>query len=443
VIVGGGFGGLACAKRLHRGPADVLLVDGRDYHLFTPLLYQVATALLNPADIAYPFRSILRPLRAVRFYQANVAHVDLERRVVVTGRGRELAYDYLVLATGSTSDYFGNANLADRTLAMKTLEQAQRLRNHLLACLEHAAQSDDEAERRRWLTFVVAGGGPTGVEYAGAISEFRKLVGREYPELSTAEMRIVVVEGADSLLPVFPAKLGRYARRTLERLGVEVRTGTLLVRVGPGFAELSSNETLATETVVWSAGVRAEAPAGLAGLERGRAGRISVDDRLRVEGRSEVRAIGDLAAAAGGSGELPMLSAPAMQEGRYVAAAILAALRGEPEPPPFRYRDKGTMAVIGRNHAVASLGPLRLTGFPAWIAWLTVHLYYLVGFRNRAAVFLTWGWDYLRRDHPTRLITFVERDEAAESLTATAPIPDGREGASLRRGGGGVQDRVE
>jgi NADH dehydrogenase len=420
--VGGGFGGLACAKALAGKPVDVLLVDSHDYHLFTPLLYQVATALLNPADIIYPFRSVLRRLRNVRFYQASIAHIDLERRALTTSRGRELTYDYLVLATGSTTDYFGNADLTERTLAMKTLEEAQRLRNHLLACLEHAAQSDDEAEQRRWLTFVIVGGGATGVEYAGAVSEFRKLVVREYPEFSADLMRIVVVEGDDLLLPAFPEKLGRYAQRTLERLGVEVRSGALLVSVEPGSARLSSGEELATETVVWSAGVRANDLAGIETVERRRSRRLDVDDRLRLAGRPEVIAIGDLAAAEGKSGELPMLSSPAMQQGRYAARAILAAAGGRPDLPPFRYRDKGTMAVIGRNHAVASIVGLQLTGFVAWIVWLTVHLYYLVGFRNRAAVFFTWGWDYLRHDHPTRMITFVERDAVAEQLGATDPF---------------------
>lgn len=416
VIVGGGFGGLACAKELAGDEVEVLLVDARDYHLFTPLLYQVATALLNPADIVYPFRSILRRLGNVRFYQASVADVDLERRVVTTARGVDLAYDYLVLASGSTSDYFGNDGLREHTLAMKTLEQAQRLRNHLLACLEHAAQTAAANERSRWLTFVIVGGGATGVEYAGAVSEFGRLVRREYPELASDPIRIVLVEAADRLLPSFPEKLGRYARRTLERLGVEVMTGTLLRDAEPGRVELSGKSSLATETIVWSAGVRASAPAGLERAERGGAGRVRVDERLGVEGRSEVFAIGDLAAARIASTELPMLSAPAMQQGRYAATAIRRAVRGEAPPPPFAYRDKGTMAVIGRNHAVAAIGGRQLTGFVAWMAWLTVHLYYLVGFRNRAAVFLTWGWDYLRRDHPTRMITTVESDTVADDL---------------------------
>ena len=408
VIVGGGFGGLACARKLSGEPVDVTLVDSRDYHLFTPLLYQVAVALLNPADIAYPFRSVLRSAKNVRFHQATVASVDLERRLLRTGAGRDLPYDYLVLATGSKSDYFGNAALVETTLGMKTLPQAQRLRNHVLACLEHAAQATEATERRSYLTFVVVGGGPTGVEYAGALGELRKLVHREYPEFPASEFRIVVVEGADRLLPAFPEKLGRYAQKILARRGVEARTGALMTAAGPEAISLSNGEEIAARTVVWSAGVRASNPQGTDELAQGRAHRLQVDDRLHPAGHPEVFAIGDLASLV--SGELPMLSAPAMQQGRYAARSIAADVRGKPGPRPFRYKDKGTMAVIGRNAAVADVFGLRLTGFLGWIAWLAVHLYYVVGFRNRAAVFFHWGWDYVRRDRPTRMITTVEPD---------------------------------
>jgi NADH dehydrogenase len=412
VIVGGGFGGLACAKKLAGAPVEVTLVDSRDYHLFTPLLYQVATALLNPGDIAYPLRAVLRRAPHVRFVQGTLAAVDFERRLARTGLGRELAYDYLVLATGSVSDYFGKPALAEATLGMKTLEQAQRLRNHVLACLEHAAQTDDEGQRRGWLTFVVVGGGPTGVEYAGALGELRRLVSREYPEFSASQLRIVVVEGADRLLPSFPEKLGRYAQKVLERRGVEVKTGALMAAAGPEGAALVGGEEIPARTVVWSAGVRATEPPGTAGLERVRAHRLRVDERLHPAGLPEVYAIGDLA------GELPMLSAPAMQQGRYAARAIIAAVRGGNAPGPFRYRDKGTMAVIGRNAAVANVAGLQLTGFLGWSAWLAVHLYYVVGFRNRAVVFLNWGWEYVRRDRPTRMITTVEPDPVVEALRA-------------------------
>jgi len=415
VIVGGGFGGLQCAKKLAGAPADVTLVDARDYHLFTPLLYQVATALLNPADIAYPFRSILRRAHNVRFHQATVAAIDFERKLVQTGNAHELPYDYLVLATGSVNDYFGNSKLAETTLGMKNLEQAQRLRNHVLACLEHAAQSTDDAEQSAWLTFVVVGGGATGVEYAGALAELRKLVGREYPEFSALRMRVVVVEGADRLLPAFPEKLGRYAQKVLERKGAEITLGTVMSDAGPMGAKLSNGTELAARTIVWSAGVRAAETGGTQELEHRRSYRVAVDDGMRVVDRDGVYAIGDVA---GAEHALPMLSSPAMQQGRYVARAILAAARGQGPPPPFHYKDKGTMAVIGRGAAVANVRGLQLTGFIGWLAWLGVHLYYVVGFRNRVAVFFHWGWDYVRRDRPTRMITTVEPDAVADALSA-------------------------
>ena len=415
VIVGGGFGGLACARKLAGTPVDVTLVDTRDYHLFTPLLYQVATALLNPADIAYPFRSILRRAKNVRFYQATVAAVDFERKIVRTGSGQLLPYDYLVLATGSVSDYFGNPALAEATLGMKNLEQAQRLRNHVLACLERAAQAENDSDQTAWLTFVVVGGGATGVEYAGALAELRKLVGREYPEFSALRMRVIVVEGADWLLPAFPPKLSRYAQKVLERKGAEIITGTVMSDAGPEGASLSSGAHLAARTIVWSAGVRAADTGGTQELERRRSYRLAIDERLRVPGKDGVYAIGDTA---GSESALPMLSAPAMQQGRYVARAILAGVRGKGAPAPFRYKDKGTMAVFGRGAAVANVRGLLLTGFIGWLAWLGVHLYYVVGFRIRVAVFFLWGWDYVRRDRPTRMITTVEPDAVADSLSA-------------------------
>jgi NADH:ubiquinone reductase (H+-translocating) len=412
VIVGGGFGGLACARKLAGKPVDVTLVDSHDYHLFTPLLYQVATALLNPADIVYPFRAVLRRARNVAFHQAKVTGADFERRVVVTARGVELPYDHLVLATGSVSDFFGNPALAESTLGMKTLEQAQRLRNHVLACLERAAQEPDAEGRRPWLTFVVAGGGPTGVEFAGALVELRRLVGREYREFSGDEMRIVIVEGADRLLPAFPDKLGRYAQNVLQRRGAEIRAGALIATASADSATLGDGETIPARTVVWSAGVRAAGSPDTGELERGRSARLVVDERLRPAGLADVHVVGDLAA-----GE-PMLSAPALQQGRYAARAILAAIRGEPEAAPFRYRDKGTMAVIGRNAAVAHVAGLQLTGFLGWFAWLGVHLYFLVGFRNRVAVFFHWGWEYVVRDRPTRMIATVDPDPVVDELVS-------------------------
>jgi NADH dehydrogenase len=416
VILGGGFGGLTCAKRLGRARVDVLLIDRRNYHLFTPLLFQVATALLSPPDIAYPFRAGLRRWRNVRFRQASIVAVDFEQRELRAADGQRLAYDYLVLATGSENDYFDNPGLAEGTLGMKTLEQAQRLRNHVLACLEHAAQAETEQERRRWLSFVVVGGGPSGVEYAGALLELLKLVlGREYPGLSRALARIVLVEGAPRLLPPLPEKLGRYAQRVLERRGVEVLTEALVTDVIGDRVELSNGAQIEARTVVWSAGVRATNPTGEVAPARSR--RLDVDDRLRLSGHPEVFVIGDLARVIDDGRELPMLSPPAVQEGRFAAGMISDDIRGAGRArKPFRYRDRGAMAVIGRNSAVASIWGLQLTGLVGWMVWLTVHLYYLIGFRNRLVVLVNWGWNYLRADRPIRIITASDADPSVSRL---------------------------
>lgn len=410
VIVGGGFGGLACARELDGGSVDVLLVDSRNYHLFTPLLYQVATALLNPSDIAYPLRASFRRSPNVRFRQARVTAVDFDAKTIQMETGGKITYDYLVLATGSSENYFGNEQLAEFTFGLKNLEQALRLRNHVLGCLERASQACDDAERRRLLTFVVVGGGPTGVEYAGALVELLKLVvGNDYPDLSAGLARIVLVEGLDRLLATFPERLGRYAERVLRRRGVEVRTGALVAKANDRSALLGDGEEIQTATVVWSAGVRPNEPTQAPEPPRSRSRRIEVDAHLRIAARQGAFAIGDVASVRHGEDELPMLSAPAMQAGRHVAHLIM----NEANPSsgstrtrlkPFRYRDKGTMATIGRNAAVGKIGPFNLTGFIGWVGWLTVHLYYLVGFRNRLAVFASWGWNYLQKDRPLRII---------------------------------------
>jgi NADH:ubiquinone reductase (H+-translocating) len=414
VIVGGGFGGLACARKLDGAAVDVLLIDTNNYHLFTPLLYQVATALLNPSDIAYPLRRVFRRSPNVRFRQGAVSTIDADRRIVRMHDGDEIPYDACVVATGSVNDYFGHAEIARATIGLKHLEEALRLRNHVLSCLERAAQEADPRARRRWLTFVVVGGGPTGVEYAGALAELLGIVlGRDYPELRPSDAYLLLVEGNDRLLDTFPARLGRYAERQLRRRGVEVRTRTLVSAATAAEASLSSGEVVASGTIVWSAGVRAQHP--LPPTDAAQEGhRIQVDDHLRVPGMRGVFGIGDAAAARGPEGELPMVSPPAMQEGRYVARLILAgAARDDAaidDAAPFRYVDKGTMATIGRNAAVASIGPLQLTGIIGWGAWLLVHLYYLIGFRNRAVVLAEWGWEYIIRDRPIRIITPTDPD---------------------------------
>jgi NADH:ubiquinone reductase (H+-translocating) len=415
IVVGGGFGGLACARALDGGPVDVLLIDEHNYHLFTPLLYQVATALINPSDIAYPLRRVFRRSLNVRFRQGAVVAVDAARRVVTMYDGAELHYDVLVLATGSTNNYYGVPGIARSTIGLKHLAEALRLRNHVLSCLERASQERDPVERRRWLTFVIAGGGPTGVEYAGALAELLGIVlGRDNPELSERDARIVLVEGQDRVLDGFAPRLGRYAERALRRRGVEVRTGALVRSARDHDVTLSDGDRIETRTIVWSAGVRSTDPAG--GVDRSATRRIRVDGRLRVVGRDATFAIGDAASFAVAGGELPMLSPPAMQQGRYVARLLIEEARSPGSTdtaPAFRYTDKGTMATIGRNSAVASLGPVRLTGFVGWIAWLLVHLYYLIGFRNRLAVLAEWGWEYLRRDRPIRIITRIDPDSVA------------------------------
>jgi NADH dehydrogenase len=419
VIVGGGFGGLACARALDGADVDVLLLDARNYHLFTPLLYQVATALLDPSDIAYPFRTVFRRSRNVRFRQARVTGVDFEAKKLTVAGGDTIAYDTLVLATGSANAYFGNPELAERTIGMKALDEALRLRNHVLSCLERAAQSTDPVEQAEWLTFVIVGGGPTGVEYAGALAELLDMVlGHDFPELARGNGRVVLVEGADRLLGPFHPKLGAYAADTLRSRGVEVQLSTLVKEATDRSAVLSSGNTIGARTIVWCAGVGPSDPVE-DDVNRSRSRRVEVDDHLRL--RPGVYAIGDVASVRSGGpdgSELPMLSPPAMQEGRYVARAIRSG--GEPAHP-FRYTDKGTMATIGRRAAVAQVGPMRLRGFLGWITWLVVHLYYLIGFRNRAAVLASWGWDYLRRDRPIRLIVRSSYDPVVASLVPEEP----------------------
>jgi NADH:quinone reductase (non-electrogenic) len=425
VIVGAGFGGLACARKLDREPVDVILLDQHNYHLFTPLLYQVATGLLNPSDIAYPLRTVFRRSPNVRFRQATVSGVDLARKTVHLTGEPDLTYDYLVLATGSTDNYFGNQAIARVSLGLKRLEDATRLRNHVLTCLERADAEADPETRRALLAFVVVGGGPTGVECSGALTELMQIVaGKDYHNISRAEIRIILVEGLDRLLNAFSERLGRYARRVLERRGVEVRTQVLVKTADDTGVTLSDGTSVPCRTIIWSAGVRPNDPTNEASLPRFRDRRIKIDAQLRIRGAAGAFAIGDVASPDLSNArmalkrpsrgarprdeqrELPMLSPPAMQAGRHVARAIVDEVRGvESAAKPFRYVDKGTMATVGRNAGVTHLpGGLEFTGFIGWLTWLFVHIYYLVGFRNRISALASWAWDYLRFDRPIRII---------------------------------------
>lgn len=423
VIIGAGFGGLACARALARQPVDAVLIDRHNYHLFTPLLYQVASSLLNPSDIAYPIRAVFRGAKNVRVRVAEVTAVDFERREVVvkngerrrpmagdggqgtTDNGQRLPYDYLVLASGSTTNFFGMTSVERVAHGLKDLPEALELRNHVLQCFEAASREPDEAARRPWLTFVVVGAGPTGVEYAGALHELIRLVLiRDFPELDMGKVRILLVEGRDQVLPAFPPPLGEDAAGRLKRRNVEVRLGVRLESVAGDRITLSDGEQFQARTVVWAAGVKPGELAMSLGLPTSRSGRIRVDECMRIEGHERVFAIGDIAAVPYQGGEMPMLSAPAMQQGRCVARTILRLERGQPGER-FRYRDKGIMATIGRHAAVAQLGRFRFTGFIGWVMWLVVHLYFIIGFRNRIVVLIEWAWDYFRYDRPIRLIT--------------------------------------
>lgn len=411
VIVGAGFGGLEAAKKLSGKPVRVTIVDRNNYHLFTPLLYQVASSLLNPSDIAHPVRGILRGARNVRFRYGTVSGVDLDGRQLLLEGGERLGYDYLVLAAGSTTNYFGLAGAEERALGLKDLPEALELRNHILRCLEAASREAGEAARP-WLTFVVVGGGPTGVEYAGALSELvRHILPNEYPELAAGSIRIVLVEGLADVLPPFPEALQRSAHRALVRKGIEVITRQRVTALEDDDVVLSSGDRITAKTLVWAAGVKPTELASKLEVARSRSGRVEVDSYLRIAGRADAFAIGDIASFQQDGKEVPMLSAPAMQQARVAAANILRVASGEPLKP-FRYRDRGTMATIGKNDAVASLWKLRLTGFVGWVVWLAVHLYFIIGFRNRLAVLITWAFNYIRSDRPVRIVT-----RAAEGRT--------------------------
>jgi NADH:ubiquinone reductase (H+-translocating) len=425
LIVGAGFGGLACARALDGKPVAVTLIDRHNYHLFTPLLYQVGTGLLNPSDIAYPLRRVFRNSRNVRVRQGTVRLVDLLAKSVRTEDDQTLPYDFIVLATGSVDNYFGNQRLADVSLGLKSLEDATRLRNHVLTCLERADAETDDAERRALLTFVVAGGGPTGVECSGALGELMQIVaGHDFHDVSRKDVRILLLEGQDRLLGAFSERIGRYAEKVLRRRGIEVRTRTLVTAADVNSVTLSDGAIVPTRTIIWSAGVRPNDPGADASTARFKNGRIEVDGCLRIPGRPRAFALGDVASPGQQNAALPMLSPPAMQGGRYVAQAILDELRTGTAPSrPFHYVDKGTMATIGRNAGVAHLpGGLELTGFLGWATWLVVHVYYLVGFRNRISAVASWAWDYLRFDRPIRII-LQSAGTGVASSSGTRPAP--------------------
>ena len=414
VIAGAGFAGLTCARGLKRTAVDVLLVDRNNYHLFTPLLYQVASAVLDSGEIARPVRQLIRPLRNADFLLADITGVDFEKRLLLTDHG-PLPYDYLVLASGSQSDYFGNASLMQHAFGLKVLDEGLAVRNRILERFEESRWTSDREQRRSLLTFAVVGGGPTGVEMAGALSELISLVLRkDYRDLELGLVRVVLVEAAGSLLGTFEAPLREAARRSLEAKGVEVLLKAKVEGVTASSIRLSDGHEILASTVIWTAGVRASDLGTSAGLPLGRQARVQVMPTLQAPGHSEVFVIGDLAGAIDQIGDvpLPMLIPVAMQEGRKVAATISDLLRGY-GATNFQYRDPGIMATIGRNSAVAQLGAVRLTGFLGWLMWLFVHLINVISFRSRIVVLVNWAWDYFFYDRPIRLILRAAGEKAA------------------------------
>lgn len=404
VIVGGGFGGLAAAKALAGRGVSVTLVDRRNHHLFQPLLYQVATAALSPADVSGPIRGILRRDRATEVRMAEVAGFGLDRREVRLAGHAPVPYDFLVVATGATHAYFGNPEWEPLAPGLKTIEDATEIRRRFLLAFEAAEQEDDPEERRALLTFVVVGAGPTGAEMAGAMAEIaRRSFLRDFRRIDPGTARVVLLEGGERVLPAYHPSLSAYARRALERIGVEVRTGSIVTGIEPE-AVWVGEERIRTRNVVWAAGVTASPLGALLGAPNDRVGRVLVEPDLSVPGRPEVFVVGDLAALEQDGRPLPGVAPVAMQQGRHAARNIVRTLAGEARRP-FRYRDRGSMATLGRRAAVMETAGIRLKGWLAWMAWLFVHILFLIGFRNRLLVMIQWAWSYLTWQRGARLIT--------------------------------------
>ena len=411
VIVGGGFAGLYAAKRLGKAPLALTLIDQRNFHLFQPLLYQVATGGLSPGEIASPLRVVLRGHRNTEVLLGEVVDFDIANRRVILADG-ERPYDDLVIATGASHTYFGHDEWEPLAPGLKTVEDATEIRRRILLAFEEAEREPDPAQRHAWLTFVIVGGGPTGVELAGALGEIANdTLRHDFHHINPAESRILLIEGEDRVLPSFAPDLSHKAERQLIALGVRPRLGARVTAIdaeGVTVEAAGQTEHIATRTVLWAAGVRASSLgrklAERAGAPLDRAGRVLVEPDLSVTGHPEIHVIGDLASLAQDGKPLPGLAPVAMQQGRYVADLLVRKLRGQ-SMRPFRYFDKGALATIGRNRAVAQFGSLHGSGFPAWFLWVFVHLMYLVEFENRLLVFVEWVYNYITRNRGARLIT--------------------------------------
>jgi NADH dehydrogenase len=406
VIVGAGFGGLWAAKALAKAPAEIIVIDRDNYHLFQPLLYQVATAGLSPADVAAPIRGIVGRYRNISVMLGEVAGIDVAGRTVSVSGGRHVPYDYLILATGARHAYFGHDDWEAYAPGLKRIEDATEIRRRILIAFERAENEIDADERRRLMSLVIVGGGPTGVELAGAIAELaRRALAKDFHNIDPRSTRIVLVEAGPRLLPSFPPDLSEDARRRLERLGVEVRLGAPVTAIDASGVTLGAAR-IEVRTVIWAAGVAASPAGRWIGAVCDRVGRIVVEPDLSIPGHPEIFAIGDTALSLDASGKpLPGVAPVAKQQGAYIGALIKARLRNAARVRPFRYRNYGNLATIGRKAAVIDFGWIHLRGFVAWLIWTMAHIYFLIGFRNRIIVALNWLWAYFTFQRGARLIT--------------------------------------
>jgi NADH dehydrogenase FAD-containing subunit len=411
VILGAGFGGLSAAKALRNAPCDVVVIDRRNYHLFQPLLYQVATAALSPAEIASPIRSILSRQKNARVLMARVTGIDAQRRLVHLEHGRDEPFDYLVVATGARHAYFGHDDWATCAPGLKKIEDATDIRRRILLAFERAETTGDDAERKALLTFVVIGGGATGVEMAGAIAEVAHwALADEFRVIDPTQARVILVEAGPRLLPAFPPGLSDHARKALEKLGVEVHLGRAVEQCDDG-GIVYGGERLAARTIVWGAGVQASPAAKWLGTDKDRAGRVLVAKDLTAPNHPDIFVVGDTAAVLDDKGQpVPGIAPAAKQMGAYAARVIAARLAGAQPPGPFRYRHAGSLATIGRSAAIADFGWLKVTGWLAWWLWGVAHIYFLIDFRSRFIVAMQWFWSYLTFRRGARLITGTEGD---------------------------------
>src|SRR5690242_15353736 len=416
VIIGAGFGGMQAAKELGKQPVEVTVIDRNNYHLFQPMLYQVATANLSPSDIAIPIRAMLADQHNTGVLMAEVTGVDTQEQQALMGDNHSIHYDYLVIATGATSNYFGHPQWQQYAPGMKTLGDAINVRRVVLSAFEAAECEPDENKRRVLLTFVLVGGGPTGVELAGAMAELaHQAMQGNFRHINPGMTRIVLVEGESRVMPTFPASFTRKAQKKLEELGVELRLGVHVKQVSAGSVEIG-NEHLETDNVIWTAGVKASPAGQWLDADTDHDGRVKVQDDLTVPGHANIFVIGDTALAKQKNGKkLPGLAPVAIQQGKYVAETIAERITGKEQQRPFHYFNKGTLATVGRSFGVVDIGPIRFTGFLGWLTWLAVHILFLIGFRNRVLVAFLYGWSYITQQRGARVILPGDTRDASHS----------------------------